>query len=268
MYQIAGRIERIFEEKTISDNFRIKEFVVNTLGTHPQSIIFQCNNANIVQLNDLEAGEDIIVEFLIKGKENKSKYFVNLIAENILPEASSELCRLELTDDLKKDFLVSCRQETNSSLPKDLEDLNAERINELWEAEFEYANYPREVFNFRKADNSYLFSHRYYEKWGKSESQGLVALAKYGLQWIDILSSKGKLLFENANDVTFQKNGLIHIQKQDMTDWIAFYHEGEKILHILFQLKEMPLEEVKFVNGVFDNGGELVRLSDFEVELF
>jgi hypothetical protein len=67
--KIKGILKKKFEEKTISEKFKKRDFLLtdNSLK-YPQDILFQLVNDKCLLLNDLNEGEEIEIDFQINGK--------------------------------------------------------------------------------------------------------------------------------------------------------------------------------------------------------
>ena len=83
--EITGTIHSIFETKQVSERFRKREFVVTTEDNpkYPQTVIFQATGDRCEQLDGLAVGDEIKVEFSVRGREWRSpsgevKYFNSL----------------------------------------------------------------------------------------------------------------------------------------------------------------------------------------------
>ena len=83
--EFTGKIHSIFETKQVSDRFRKREFVLETADNpkYPQTILFQATGDRCEQLDGLGDGDEVKVEFSIRGREWRSpsgevKYFVSL----------------------------------------------------------------------------------------------------------------------------------------------------------------------------------------------
>ena len=84
-YELNGKIARIFETKQVSERFSKREFVVETADNpkYPQSVLVQATGDRCAQLDDVSEGDNVRVEFSIRGREWHSpsgevKYFVSL----------------------------------------------------------------------------------------------------------------------------------------------------------------------------------------------
>lgn len=74
----------VFDAKQVSDKFRKREFVLEIMdGKYPQLIQFQLTGDRCSQLDGLNVGDEVRVEFSLRGREWRSpkgevKYFNSL----------------------------------------------------------------------------------------------------------------------------------------------------------------------------------------------
>ncbi len=84
MYELSGTVKKIFEEKTFSSGFNVREFVVTTeADKFPQDICLQCVKEKVEMVNKLKEGDKVKVSFDLRGREYQGRYFVNLNAWKI-----------------------------------------------------------------------------------------------------------------------------------------------------------------------------------------
>ena len=83
--QATGKILTVFETKQVSDRFRKREFVLSLADNpkYPQMVLFQATGDRCEQLDGLREGDDVRVEFSLRGREWRSpsgevKYFNTL----------------------------------------------------------------------------------------------------------------------------------------------------------------------------------------------
>ena len=83
--EISGKIHAVFEAKQITERFRKREFVLELAenARYPQSVLFQLTGDRCESLDDFEVGDEVRVEFSLRGREWKSpqgevKYFNSL----------------------------------------------------------------------------------------------------------------------------------------------------------------------------------------------
>ena len=83
--ETTGRIHKLFDAQQVTERFRKREFVLE-LGDnprYPQYVLFQLTGDRCEQLDGFEVGEQVRVEFSLRGREWKSprgeiKYFNSL----------------------------------------------------------------------------------------------------------------------------------------------------------------------------------------------
>ena len=84
-FETSGRLHVISDTKQVTERFRKREFVVK-IGDDsrfPQYVQFELTGDRCEQLDDYEVGEEVRVEFSLRGREWKSprgetKYFNSL----------------------------------------------------------------------------------------------------------------------------------------------------------------------------------------------
>ncbi len=84
MYETAGKIKVINETQSFASGFTKREFVVTTEhDKFPQDLKFEVVKDKCSLLDAFEIGQDVQVNFDIRGNEYNGKYFVNLSAWKI-----------------------------------------------------------------------------------------------------------------------------------------------------------------------------------------
>jgi hypothetical protein len=83
--EATGKLHTIFETKQVSQRFTKREFVVELTDNpkYPQVVLFQLTGDRCAQLDDLRVGDDVRIEFSLRGREWRSpsgevKYFNSL----------------------------------------------------------------------------------------------------------------------------------------------------------------------------------------------
>lgn len=83
--QTTGRIHAVFEAKQVTERFRKREFVVELSDNprYPQFVLFQLTGDRCDGLDGFSVGDEVQVEFSLRGREWKSpsgelKYFNSL----------------------------------------------------------------------------------------------------------------------------------------------------------------------------------------------
>lgn len=78
MYEAVGKIKLINDVQTFPSGFSKREFVVTTGDKYPQDLKFEVVKDKCSLLDDYKEGQDVQVNFDIRGNEYNGKYFVNL----------------------------------------------------------------------------------------------------------------------------------------------------------------------------------------------
>jgi len=83
--EATGRIHALFDTQQVTERFRKREFVVDLAGNarYPQYVMFQLTGDRCEQLEGFDVGEEVRVEFSLRGREWKSpkgdiRYFNSL----------------------------------------------------------------------------------------------------------------------------------------------------------------------------------------------
>jgi hypothetical protein len=83
--EATGKLHTIFETKHVTDRFQKREFVLEMSDNpkYPQVVLFQLTGDRCEQLDRLKVGDEVRVEFSLRGREWKSpsgevKYFNSL----------------------------------------------------------------------------------------------------------------------------------------------------------------------------------------------
>jgi len=79
MYEAKGKIKLISETQTFPSGFSKREFVVTTEDSkYPQDLKFEVVKDKTSVLDNYKEGQDVLVNFDIRGNEYNGKYYVNL----------------------------------------------------------------------------------------------------------------------------------------------------------------------------------------------
>ena len=90
-YKAEGKIEKIFDTESKSATFTAREFVIEVAdGQYPQMVKFQLVQDKCSLIDDYREGEQIEVDFDLRGREWNGKYFTNLQAWKITRAGESE----------------------------------------------------------------------------------------------------------------------------------------------------------------------------------
>lgn len=89
--EVSGRIYKIFETKQVTERFTKREFVMEVEdGKYPQHVLFQMTGDRCSNLDAFNEGQEIKVEFNLRGREWTSpkgevKYFNSLDVWRLAP---------------------------------------------------------------------------------------------------------------------------------------------------------------------------------------
>ena len=79
MYEASGKIKLISDEQTFPSGFSKREFVVTTADSkYPQDLKFEVVKDKCSLLDNYKEGQEVQVNFDIRGNEYNGKYYVNL----------------------------------------------------------------------------------------------------------------------------------------------------------------------------------------------
>lgn len=80
-YKAKGKIEKIFDTEQKSATFQAREFVIEVEdGQYPQMVKFQLVQDKCSLVDDFNEGDEVEVDFDLRGREWNGKYFTNLQA--------------------------------------------------------------------------------------------------------------------------------------------------------------------------------------------
>ena len=83
-YKAEGKIVKIFDAESKSASFTAREFVIEVAdGQYPQMVKFQLVQDKCGLVDGYNEGEEIEVDFDLRGREWNEKYFTNLQAWKI-----------------------------------------------------------------------------------------------------------------------------------------------------------------------------------------
>jgi hypothetical protein len=79
-YELKGTIIKMYETKVVSDKFSKRELVVETKDNprYPQPVLLQLTGDRIAQADGLNVGDEVRVEFSIRGRAWQDKFFTSL----------------------------------------------------------------------------------------------------------------------------------------------------------------------------------------------
>src|SRR5215204_6204647 len=90
--EVTGKLHTIFETKQMSERFSKREFVLELVDNpkYPQVVLFQLTGDRCTQLDGLSVGDEVRIEFSLRGREWRSpqgdlKYFNSLDVWKVEP---------------------------------------------------------------------------------------------------------------------------------------------------------------------------------------
>jgi len=90
--ETTGKLHTIFETKQVSERFSKREFVIEMTDNpkYPQVVLFQLTGDRCTQLDGLKVGDQVTIEFSLRGREWRSpsgdlKYFNSLDVWKVVP---------------------------------------------------------------------------------------------------------------------------------------------------------------------------------------
>lgn len=78
--ELTGKVKVIMDQQTFDSGFTKREFVVTTQEQYPQDIKLECIKDKCSLLDSLNPGDEVKVQFNLRGNEYQGKYYVNLQA--------------------------------------------------------------------------------------------------------------------------------------------------------------------------------------------
>ncbi len=83
-YKAEGKLHKIFPTEQKTEKFSAREFVLEVQdGQYPQMVKFQLVQEKCALMDDYNEGDQIEVDFDLRGREWNDKYFTNLQAWRI-----------------------------------------------------------------------------------------------------------------------------------------------------------------------------------------
>ena len=77
---ITGKLKLIQDTQTFDSGFQKREFVVTTAEQYPQDIKLEFVKDKCSVLDSYQIGQEVTVDFNLRGNEYNGKYYVNLQA--------------------------------------------------------------------------------------------------------------------------------------------------------------------------------------------
>jgi len=78
--EVAGKIKLVNDVQTFDSGFQKREFVVTTEEQYPQDIKLELIKDKCNLIDAFQPGDDVVVQFNLRGNEYNGRYFVNLQA--------------------------------------------------------------------------------------------------------------------------------------------------------------------------------------------
>src|SRR5688572_10125909 len=95
--EAIGKLHTIYETKQVSERFSKREFVVEITDNpkYPQTVLFQLTGDRCSQLDGMNVGDQIAIEFSLRGREWRSpagevKYFNSLDVWKVFPARANQ----------------------------------------------------------------------------------------------------------------------------------------------------------------------------------
>ena len=89
-YNMTGRVAVLMDTQTFDSGFQKREFVIDSGNEKwPNLVKFGCLKKRIAELDGVQVGDDVDVEFVVDGREHNGKYYVDLVALNVGHVASA-----------------------------------------------------------------------------------------------------------------------------------------------------------------------------------
>ena len=80
-YKAEGKLHKIFPTEQKTEKFSAREFVIELVeGKFPEFIKFQLTQDKCALMDDFSEGDEIVVDFDLRGREWNERYFTNLNA--------------------------------------------------------------------------------------------------------------------------------------------------------------------------------------------
>ena len=79
-YEAVGKLLKKYDTENKTQTFQAREFVIEMAGQYPQMVKFQLTQDRCAALDPFNEGDQIKVQFDLRGREWNGKYFTNLNA--------------------------------------------------------------------------------------------------------------------------------------------------------------------------------------------
>jgi len=71
--EVTGKLHKVFDTQQVTERFNKREFVLALEGRHPQLVLFQLTGKHCTDLDGHQPGEELRVEFTLRGREWTSR---------------------------------------------------------------------------------------------------------------------------------------------------------------------------------------------------
>jgi len=83
-YKFEGTVKVVNETQTFDSGFKKREIIITSQDDkYPQDVKFEFLKDDVDKLNDLNSGDNVVLDFNLRGNEYNGKYYVNLNGWNI-----------------------------------------------------------------------------------------------------------------------------------------------------------------------------------------
>ncbi len=114
-YKAEGKLHKVFDTEQKSEKFQAREFVIEvTDGKFPQMVKFQLTQDKCAIIDDYSEGDQISVDFDLRGREWNDRYFTNLNAWRVARADGQS------TDDVNDQFEAASSSTSNADFDDDI----------------------------------------------------------------------------------------------------------------------------------------------------
>ena len=71
--ELTGKLHKLYEMQQVTERFAKREFVLALDGKYPQFVLFQLTGKRTGDLDAFREGDEVRVEFALRGREWKSR---------------------------------------------------------------------------------------------------------------------------------------------------------------------------------------------------
>ena len=98
LYTFEGTIKEIMETQTWDSGFKKREIVITSDDKYPQDVKFEFLKDSTILLDNVKVGDEVLINFSIRGNEYNGKYYVNLNGQTIDSKAVSKQAATVIPD--------------------------------------------------------------------------------------------------------------------------------------------------------------------------